>query len=500
MAVAEEDIDEFDVFELQQFLLGKVPSSSSQSTAEAGTKKDIPLPPGLQDEESTKGHYGWEGGKTAKAVVEHKDADSTQEKNGLKGEQTARAVVELEDPKAPYLAATSWEELKLPQPILDGIYAMGFKKPSKIQEWTLPITLKRKNIIGQAQNGSGKTAAFAISMLLAADSELRQPQSMCVCPTRELAIQNYDVIAKLGKYTKLELFLGVPQAERAPRKVNAQLVVGTPGKLWDLLKKSVIDRKNFTIFVVDEADFMIDEKQQMGPQVLQIKQLMPDDVQVLLFSATWPERVADFAHTIVPQASHIRILKEELTLSTIMQTFIDVGDDDWKKLTQLSELYAAMNIGQSIVFVNTRIRAFDLAKAMKDQGHSVSLICGTQKGNGPEQVDHAYRDKVMHEFRTGVTKVLIATDVLSRGIDVPAVTLVINYQLPVAQNRSEANLETYMHRIGRTGRFGLKGIAVNLVNSSELPLLEQIKSQYKCSIDKLSGDLEEMEKLVKTVR
>merc|ERR1719401_2610040 len=241
---------------------------------------------------------------------------------------------------------------------------------------------------------------------------------------------------------------------------------------------------------------MIDESNQMGGQVLQIRHLLPQELQILLFSATWPEHVEKFARNMVPNPYTIKVQKEELTLDTITQTFIDVGDDSWpwkKKTAQLSDLYGALNIGQSIIFVNRRDMAFELAKCMKAEGHAVSLICGTQK-SGPEQIDVAYRDRIMDEFRTGVTKVLIATDVLARGIDVPAVTLVVNFELPVSYNQ-EPDYETYIHRIGRTGRFGLRGVAVNLVTSRERHLLEDIQQHYKCTMKQLSGDVEEMEGL-----
>merc|ERR1712056_61578 len=165
--------------------------------------------------------------------------------------------------------------------------------------------------------------------------------------------------------------------------------------------------------------------------------MLPLDMQILLFSATWPDHVEKFATSIVKRPHTIKVQKENLTLDTITQTFIDVGDDSWpwkKKTSQLSDLYGALNIGQSIIFVNRRDMAFELAKSMKGEGHAVSLICGTQK-SGPEQIDVEYRDRIMSEFRGGVTKVLIATDVLARGIDVPAVTLVVNYELPMAQDR-----------------------------------------------------------------
>lgn len=476
---AENEPDALDLKELEAFLLG-----GSAANAEEAL---IPRPPGFEEGPAVP--------STAVEIVPRRPLN-----NGLVGETKATVIVEQEDPTASYLAATSWDELNLPKEILDGIFEMGFVKPSKIQEWTLPIALKGGNIIGQAQNGSGKTVAFSLAMLLAVDCGNRCPQALCICPTRELAAQNHDVISKLGKFTGIQLYLAVPKEERPPRKVDAEVVVGTPGKLQDLIKKRVIESRGFRIFVLDEADVMIDEENMMGPQVLSIRNMLPQDLQVLFFSATWPDHVERFAKTIVPRANTIKVQKEDLTLTTITQTFIDVGNDGSKKAQQLSDLYGALNVGQSIIFVNTRIGAFELAKMMKQEGHAVSLICGTQK-TGPERVDVAYRDKVMTEFRNGVTKVLISTDVLSRGIDVPAVTLVVNYELPLHMGRrGEPDHETYMHRIGRTGRFGLKGVAVNLVCSKDKPMLEKIKSFYKCSMTQLSGDCEEIESLLKGLR
>lgn len=415
------------------------------------------------------------------------------------GESKATVTVQQEDPTAHYLAATSWTDLNLPKEVLDGIFDMGFVKPSKIQEWALPIALGGGNIIGQAQNGSGKTAAFALAMLLAVDTQLKAPQGLCVCPTRELSSQNHDVVEKLGKFTGIKLYLAVPKEERPPRKVDAQIVVGTPGKVQDLMKKRVIEPRGFKCFVLDEADVMIDEDNMMGPQVLQIRQLMPQELQVLLFSATWPDHVERFARKMVPRANTIKVQKEDLTLSTITQTYIDTGEDERRKAQQLFDLYGALNIGQSIVFVNTREKAFNLAKQMKAEGHAVSLFCGTQ-ASGPERVDVSYRDRVMKEFRGGVTKVLISTDVLSRGIDVPAVTLVVNYELPVKGRRGEPDMETYMHRIGRTGRFGLKGLAVNFVSKWEQRSLDNIRQFYKCDIAQLDGDCEEMSTILRKLR
>lgn len=468
--MAEEAISDLDLEELRRFLTGDAP-------ADTGT---LPEP------------------STSTALVRAADAKLGLG-GGLVNEEQALVVVEREDPTAPYLAATSWDQLNLSKAILDGIFEMGFVRPSKIQEWALPIAMSGGNIIGQAQNGSGKTAAFALAMLCTADATKQAPQAVCICPTRELALQNFAVVAKLGQFTGLHFWTAIPQVERPPRRVDAQIIVGTPGKVQDLLKKRVIPWQDFRCFVVDEADHMIDEDQQMAPQVLQIKSMMPEDVQVLLFSATWPEHVERFARTIVPRANNITVKKEDLTLTTIMQTFIDVGPDSSKKTSQLSDLYGALNVGQSIIFTNTRHLAFNVAKTMREEGHAVSLICGTQK-TGEERIDISYRDRVMAEFRSGVTKVLISTDVLARGIDVPAVTLVVNYEMPSRGRHGEPDFEVYLNRIGRTGRFGLKGLAVNLVSTAERPALDKIRKHYNCSIGQLSGDCEEMEKLLKDLR
>lgn len=514
-----EEVDEVDLQELQAFLLGGLPEAAAPASsasapaapapaAVAKQSVDLALPPGFEDGPEASPAAAAPA-KAAAAAPEAKEepaggngggAWGSWTGGGLVGEWQAEVVVEHEDPTAAYLAAKSWDEMNLPKEVLDGIFEMGFVKPSKIQEWALPIALRGGNIVGQAQNGSGKTAAFSLSMLLSSDSQRSGLQALCVCPTRELASQNYDVVSRLGKFTGLRIWLAVPQVERPPRRLDHQIMVGTPGKVQDMLKKRVADPHGCKVFVLDEADVMIDEDNQMGPQVMGIRHLLPEDLQVLLFSATWPEHVEKFAKKMVPRANTIKVQKEDLTLTTIKQTYIDVGDDQRKKTQVLMDLYGALNVGQSIIFVNTRHMAFELAKSMKDEGHAVTLICGTQKTGG-EQIDISYRDKIMTQFRNGVTKVLISTDVLSRGIDVPAVTLVVNYELPNAwTRRNEPDFETYMHRIGRTGRFGLKGVAVNLVASWERPMLESIRNYYRCSISKLSGDCEEMEQLLKNLR
>mmetsp|Transcript_29276 Transcript_29276/g.63517 ORF Transcript_29276/g.63517 Transcript_29276/m.63517 type:complete len:494 (+) Transcript_29276:126-1607(+) len=493
MGSKDEADDDIDLAALKAFLSGGGPVADADA---AVPDECFPPPPGFEH-----GPYGGSETKPKDVAASSAAASAPPHADGLVGEATGKVVAcrAGEDLTSSYLAAESWEDLHLPEAILNGVREMNFVRPSKIQAWALPIAVTGGDIIGQAHNGSGKTAAFALAMLLRADSQWNYLSGLCVCPTRELAVQNYDVLKKLGQFTHFEMYLAVPQPERPPRKIGAHLVVGTPGKIQDFLRRKVLDAQWCKIMVIDEADTMIDESNQMGPQVTQIRSLLPDEIQVLLFSATWPTHVAEFANNLTRDATRIEVKKEDLTLVTINQTYIEVQEDS-QKFQKLSDLYAALNVGQSIIFVNTRHKAFDLAKKMKAEGHTVSLICGTQK-TGPEKIPEDERDRVMSEFRSGVTKVLIATDVLARGIDVPAVTLVVNYDLPESYYaRGEVEMETYMHRIGRTGRFGLRGIAVNLVSAREGHKLDAIRTFYQCSIDQLSGDCEEMEDLLKSLR
>jgi len=403
----------------------------------------------------------------------------------------------------------SWDELSLKPEIRRALVEVGFVKPSVIQETALPLIItQRRNIIAQAKNGSGKTASFSLGILSVVDAANPKTQAIVLSPTRELAKQNLDVIEKLGKFCGLTTQLVVPMADNLPngKSDGPQIISGTPGKVLELLRKRSINGKSVSVFVLDEADVMISTENNMGVQVSNIRQLLNPNVQVLLFSATYSESVRRFAHQIVPKAAKIEVKTTDLTLSTIWQVYIDTATAA-NKFNILSDLYAIMNVGQSIIFVNARTTAFDLAAKMKAQGHSVSLICGTSKQTTStgEMIDPSLRDKVLDEFRTGVSKVLIATDVLARGIDVPAVTLVINYELPInydgiaSGQKMGVNFETYIHRIGRTGRFGAKGMAVNLVTSEEIEKVKSIEKFYNCEIEKIEADIDALENRLKEI-
>jgi ATP-dependent RNA helicase DDX19/DBP5 len=396
----------------------------------------------------------------------------------------------------------SWDELNLKPEIRRALVEVGFVKPSVIQETALPLIIThRRNVIAQAKNGSGKTASFTLGLLSVVDPTIANTQAIVLSPTRELAKQNLDVISQLGKFCGLSTQLVVPMAEGL--SAQPQVISGTPGKVLELLRKRIINGKSVSMFVLDEADVMISPENNMGVQVSNIRSLLNPQVQTLLFSATYPETVRRFAHQIVPKAAKIEVKTTDLTISTIWQVYIDTQTSG-NKFNVLSDLYAIMNVGQSIVFVNSRNTAFELAKKMKEGGHSVSLICGTgtKSGSSQEVIDPKMRDQVLDEFRSGVSKVLIATDVLARGIDVPAVTLVVNYELPInydGGDRKGVNFETYLHRIGRTGRFGQKGVAVNLATPEEMPKVKSIEEYYNCQIEKIDADIDVLETRLKEI-
>ncbi|CAG8592772.1 12812_t:CDS:10 [Ambispora leptoticha] len=359
--------------------------------------------------------------------------------------QTAQAGSEL-------LSVKSFEELGL------GLYEMGFSRPSKIQEKALPLLLADppQNMIGQSQSGTGKTAAFALTMLSRIDYDSETTQAMCLAPTRELARQITSVIKKMGKYTKLTLTEAIKDAYDRTQKINSHLIVGTPGTLTEMIRKRLVDPKNVKIFVLDEADNMLDQ-QSLGDQSIRLKNMMPQSCQIVLFSATFSDQVRTFAERFAPNSNQFKLKTEELSVEAIRQYFMDCKSAE-HKFEVLDALYTLLTIGQSIIFVQKRETADTIARRMTEMGHKVINIHG---GLSPTE-----RDQVMDGFRRGDAKVLITTNVLSRGIDVLQVNLVINYDLPVDVH-GNPDYETYLHRIGRTGRFGRTGASINFVHDTQ---------------------------------
>lgn len=359
------------------------------------------------------------------------------------------------------LSASSWAEVGLKQELQDALSAMRFNRPSKIQAAALPIILgrggvPRQSFIGQAQSGSGKTAAFALGFL---DQMTPEPytQALVLAPTLELAEQIYKDVLKMAKNLKdIKVFLAVKDTKTPKTVMTEQVVVGTPGKVWDFVSKAKkLDLRKLKVFVLDEADNVMTS---MRDNTLSLRKACPEGVQSLFFSATFPETVARFAESIVKEPyTSVRLKPEEVTVEDIYQYWIKCASDE-NKLQVLDMLYGVLSIGQSIIFMQHVKSAKWLAEQMEKLGHKVSLLHG-------QDMEAAERLRVMQKFRDQESNVLITTNVLARGIDVLSVTMVINYDLPMTRE-NEADVETYIHRIGRTGRMGNKGIAVSFVHDN----------------------------------
>ncbi|ETW04164.1 hypothetical protein H310_04516 [Aphanomyces invadans] len=408
-------------------------------------------------------------------------------------EYTATLDIVRSNPNSHLYSAVSFEELNLPENLLKGVYAMKFAKPSKIQTVALPMILTEppENLIGQAQSGSGKTATFVLGMLYRATKDTtKRVQSLCLAPTRELARQIMAVVTVMGSFCGIETFLAIPGNEvEKGQHIHAQIVVGTPGRVESLVKKRTLDLSNLKIFVLDEADVMIDESG-MRDRSLAIKKMIKNPAcQILLFSATYADDVREFAEKMVPNHNTILVKKERLSLDEIKQFWIDCKSQA-HKAEVLSDLFGLLNVGKSVIFVQARETAKKVTALMREKGHKVGILHGADMAK-------EVRDQVLDDFRLGTTKVLITTNVLARGIDVLGVSLVINYDIPV-NREGQPDPETYLHRIGRTGRFGRKGAAINFVCDIKSKMdLAFIENYYQKKIEEAPvDDLEALEKML----
>uniref|UniRef100_A0A8C2IZV3 RNA helicase n=1 Tax=Cyprinus carpio TaxID=7962 RepID=A0A8C2IZV3_CYPCA len=366
---------------------------------------------------------------------------------------TNQVEVLQRDPSSPLYSVKSFEELRLKPQLLQGVYAMGFNRPSKIQETALPMMLAEppQNLIAQSQSGTGKTAAFVLAMLSHVDPENKWPQ--------------------MGKfYPEVQLVYAIRgnKLERGTR-LQEQIVIGTPGTVLDWCQKlKFIEPKRIKVFVLDEADVMI-ATQGHQDQSIRIQRMLPKTCQMLLFSATFEDTVWNFAKRIVPDPNIIKLKREEETLDTIKQYYVICNSKE-EKFQALCNIYGAITIAQAMIFCHTRKTAGWLAGELSREGHQVALLSGEM------QVEQ--RAAVIERFRDGKEKVLVTTNVCARGIDVEQVSVVINFDLPVDKDGNPDN-ETYLHRIGRTGRFGKRGLAINMVDSRfSMNILNRIQEHF----------------------
>jgi len=372
----------------------------------------------------------------------------------------------------------NFDNLGLQEDLLRGIYAYGFEKPSAIQQRAIMPLVKGHDIIAQAQSGTGKTATFTIGILQRLDFSSQECQALILAPTRELAQQIQKVVVALGDYlnAKCHACIGGTRVsdDIAKLRGGVHIVVGTPGRVYDMLCRNVLRPDRIKLFILDEADEMLSRG--FKDQIYDIFQALPPRVQVGLFSATMPGEALEITERFMREPVRILVKRDELTLEGIKQFYISVEREEWK-LDTLCDLYDTLNITQAVIFCNTRRKVDYLTDKMRARDFTVSSTHG--------DIGQKERDVILNEFRTGSSRVLITTDLLARGIDVQQVSLVINYDLP-------RNLENYIHRIGRSGRFGRKGVAINFVTSEDGRALRELEQFYNTQIEEMPAHVADL--------
>jgi len=377
-----------------------------------------------------------------------------------------------------YPVVDSFDDLDLQEGLLRGIYSYGFEKPSAIQQRAIRPVIDGRDTIGQAQSGTGKTATFVIGALQRIDFSQKQCQALILAPTRELANQIHKVVLALGDYLKVRCHVcigGTSVRDDIDKLRDGQhVVVGTPGRVYDMITKRNLRIDDLLTFVLDEADEMLSRG--FKEQIYEIFKTLPPNVQVCLFSATMAPDVLDMTSKFMRDAVRILVKKDELTLEGIRQFYVAIEKEEWK-LDTLCDLYETLTITQAIIYCNTRRKVDYLADQMTKRDFTISTMHA--------DLDQKERDLIMREFRSGSTRVLISTDLLARGIDVQQVSLVINYDLP-------QNMENYLHRIGRSGRFGRKGVAINFVTNNDVRTMKEIESYYHTQIEEMPMDIADL--------
>lgn len=380
----------------------------------------------------------------------------------------------------------TFDALGLNPDIERGIYAYGFETPSKIQRIAIKPMMEKRDILAQSQSGTGKTGTFVIGSVSNIDPSIPHPQVLVICPVRELAQQTEQVARAIGSYMpqadgKVGLKVlcatgGDPvHANLKAIRAGAQFIVGTPGRIWDLIKREGgirLDHLKYLIF--DEADQLLEDLFAEQIKAILTVRDWPVTTRLAMFSATMPEDVLEVAEKYLTDPVKILLPAEEVRLKGIEQYHIVLDREEWK-FDALADLYKHMTINQAIIFVNRKASADKLTTRMLDAGYTLECIHA--------DMDVAERKKRMADFRAGSVRILIATDVLARGIDVQQVSVVINYEMPL-------NRENYFHRIGRTGRYGRKGLSINLIaGADETMMMNDIEKFYSVTIPPLPEDL-----------
>ena len=374
----------------------------------------------------------------------------------------------------------AWEDLDISTDLLRGIYAYGYEKPSPIQRKAIQPILKKKDMIAQAQSGTGKTATFTIGALASLQLQDKSTQVLILSPTRELSKQSTDVVSGIGSMMKglvvKNLVGGSSIDEDSDNLKNnvPHVICGCPGRVYDMLRRQQIHSKKIKLFILDEADELLTTG--FKEQVYNIFQFLPSDVQVVLFSATLPPYINTITSKFMRDPVRISVKAEQLTLEGISQYYVAI-DDDRHKYATLKDLYQVISMSQCIIYCNSVKRVADLYDAMMEDGFPVCCIHSS--------MDKKERDDAFAEFKTGKCRVLISSNVTARGIDVQQVSVVINFDVPKC-------VHTYLHRIGRSGRWGRKGVGINLITKRDVVKLKEIETHYSTQITEMPAALDKL--------
>ena len=370
---------------------------------------------------------------------------------------------------------TSFDELEIPLNLLKGIYANGWEVPSPVQQVGIIPVLKGNQCIIQAQSGTGKTGTFSIASLSKIDPTVESCQCIILSPTREIADQITEVMETLSHFMEdVNISLVRGNIKLNNETVNkSQVIVGTPGRILDMIQRGVINMKTLKLFILDEADEILNYG--FNDQIIEIFQYVHEKAQIAIYSATIPNSILRISEQFMDNPIKILLKKDDLTLEGIKQFYIKL-ESETDKIEVIHDIYKSFNIEQSIVYCSTKKKVEWLSQKLAEVDFPTSKIHGDM-----EQKD---RDSVMKSFRSGQTRILITTDLLARGIDVQHVCLVINYDLPF----KKAN---YIHRIGRTGRYGRKGVAINfVVSNQDVKTIREIERYYHTEVEEMPMNIQ----------
>ncbi len=338
----------------------------------------------------------------------------------------------------------------------------------------MPI-IQGRDTLAQAQSGTGKTATFAISALERIDPADKSTQALILAPTRELALQSQKVVMSIGTYLDITVHASIGgtsiREDYDAFRSGVQIIVGTPGRVFDMIERRALKTDGIKMFILDEADEMLSSG--FKEQIYNIFKYLPTTTQVVLLSATMPVDVLEVTTKFMNDPVRILVKKDELTLEGIKQFYVNVEQEEYK-FECLCDLYDTISVTQAVIFCNTRRKVEWLTEQLVDRDFTVSSI--------HSDLSQKERDLIMKAFRSGSSRILISTDLLARGIDVQQVSLVINFDLPT-------NKENYIHRIGRGGRFGRKGVAINFVTNEDVGIMREIETFYSTQIEEMPNDI-----------